>query len=104
MQMTDQEIIASYQQAKNKSKQIQILAELNACGWEAIADILKSGGIAFRPKKKNIGKNGIPWTKEETETVLAMRFEENRSIQEIADRLGRDASSVRAYIYRLKKK
>ena len=48
MQMTDQEIIASYKGAKDKSKQIGILAELNDCGWTQIADTLKAGGIEFQ--------------------------------------------------------
>lgn len=44
MQMTDNEIVRSYQHAKNRTKQISILAELNACSKAEIRDILEKNG------------------------------------------------------------
>ena len=48
MQMTNDEIIMSYRQAKNRSEQIKILSELNACKVDDICTILKEGGVDGR--------------------------------------------------------
>ncbi len=48
MQMTDDEIIVSYRQAKNRGEQIKILSELNACTVDEICTILKAGGVDGR--------------------------------------------------------
>lgn len=48
MQMTNDEIIMSYRQAKNRSEQIKILSELNACTVDEICTILKAGGVDGR--------------------------------------------------------
>ena len=54
--MTVEEIIRSYTQAKDKSKQIGILADLNGCDKEKIRAILISKGCQMptkgRPKKE----------------------------------------------------
>lgn len=101
MQMTEQEIIASYKGTKDKSKQIGILAELNGCGWEQIADTLKAGGVEFQPKKKRA--QGTPWSQEEKEAILRMR-EEGKSYREIGEKLGREESAVRSCANRLDSK
>lgn len=44
MQMTETEIVRSYQHALNRTKQISILAELNACSKAQIRDILEKNG------------------------------------------------------------
>ena len=44
MQMTEAEIVRSYQHALNRTKQISILAELNACSKAEIRDILEKNG------------------------------------------------------------
>lgn len=44
MQMTEAEIVRSYHHAKNRTKQISILAELNACSKAEIRDILEKNG------------------------------------------------------------
>lgn len=54
MMMTDGEIVTSYREAKNKSAQIGILAELNATSEDIIKTILKSKGIDLR--SANAGK------------------------------------------------
>ena len=99
MQMTEQEIVTSYKGAKDKSKQIGILAELNACGWQEIADILAAGGVQFQPKKRK--SQGVPFTQQERETVLRMR-EEGKSFREIGKALGRTEGGVRACAGRMK--
>lgn len=48
MQMTNEEIVMRYRQAKIKGDQVQILAELNACPVERIIGILVSAGIDNR--------------------------------------------------------
>lgn len=40
MQMTNDEIRRNYAEARNKSKQVGILADLNECSRDAIKDIL----------------------------------------------------------------
>ena len=48
MQMTEDEILREYQQAKNPAEQITILAQLNACTEGEIIGILKAKGIDGR--------------------------------------------------------
>lgn len=64
MQMTVEEIIRNYTQAKDKSKQIGILADLNGCDKEKIRAILISKGCQMptkgRPKKTNVKKTTCP--------------------------------------------
>lgn len=48
MQMTSEEILRDFRQAKHKKEQIKILAELNACSVEEIVDILKAQGVDGR--------------------------------------------------------
>ena len=56
MQMTVEEIIRSYTESKDKSKQIGILADLNGCDKEKIRSILRTRGVELptkgRPKKE----------------------------------------------------
>lgn len=48
MNMTNNEIVRNYQQAKNKRQQIEILADLNETDKDTIKGILKAGGIDLR--------------------------------------------------------
>lgn len=48
MEMSDKEILRSYNNAESKSKQIKILADLNACSTQQIKDVLSSNGIKLR--------------------------------------------------------
>ncbi|MBR0483247.1 MAG: hypothetical protein IJJ69_00530 [Oscillospiraceae bacterium] len=52
MQMTNEEICQSYQQAKQKAKQIQILAELNACQKAEIIAVLEESGVQVGVRAK----------------------------------------------------
>jgi hypothetical protein len=54
MMMTDGEIVKNFREAKNKSAQIGILAELNATSEDIIKTILKSKGVDLR--SANAGK------------------------------------------------
>ena len=51
MEMKPSEILQSYENAQYKTKQIGVLAELNACSKDEITDILKEMGAEL-PKKK----------------------------------------------------
>lgn len=48
MQMSNEEIVKNYREAKGKAKQLGILAKLNACDEQKIKDILTEGGIDYR--------------------------------------------------------
>ena len=57
MQMTNEEICRSYQQARHKAKQIQILAELNACQKAEIIAVLEENGVQVGIRaKKTLGE------------------------------------------------
>lgn len=45
MEMTNEEILRSYRQAKDPRNQITVLAELNLCGTAKIVEILIKGGV-----------------------------------------------------------
>ena len=70
MQMTVEEIIRNYTQAKDKSKQIGILADLNGCDKEKIRAILISKGCQMptkgRPKKETTEKKIESYVKKVT--------------------------------------
>ena len=72
MQMTVEEIIRSYTQAKDKSKQIGILANLNECEKEKIRAILISKGCQMptkgRPRKTSTSTKRTTSTKKSTST------------------------------------
>ena len=68
MQMSNADIVKMYREAKDKKAQIEILADLNACGKEKILDILKDGGVSpaemprNRKKPESDGKSERPVT------------------------------------------
>ena len=45
MVMTNEDIVRSWKEAKDRRAQIKILAELNVCSQEYIIEILKEGGV-----------------------------------------------------------
>lgn len=65
MVMTNEDIVRSYREAKDRRAQIKVLAELNVCPQELIIEILKEGGIDWRELPKARKK------KEETAFTLA---------------------------------
>ncbi|MCR4739154.1 MAG: hypothetical protein K5886_02705 [Lachnospiraceae bacterium] len=60
MQMTNEEIARSYREAKDKKKQIGILAELNLCSRTEIEYILRDEGLhpGYQRKPKEPKKSG----------------------------------------------
>ena len=72
MQMTTEEIIRSYTTAKDKSKQIGILADLNGCDKEKIRAILISKGCQMptkgRPRKTSTSTKRTTSTKKKEPT------------------------------------
>lgn len=54
MVMTNEDIVRSYKEAKDRRAQIKVLAELNVCPQELIIEILKEGGVDWRelPKQR----------------------------------------------------
>lgn len=48
MEMTTDEIVRSFREAKDRRKQVTILAELNDCSVEEIRSTLVAGGISWR--------------------------------------------------------
>jgi hypothetical protein len=65
MQMTNDEIVKSWQEAKDRTAQIKILAELNLCPKEVIIDILKQSGVD--PRKLPRKRSGKPFVLSEAE-------------------------------------
>ena len=65
MQMTNEEIVRSYNEAKHKGKQIGILADLNVCPKDVIIDIIVEGGIDKRAFARYKGENNIKRVKRE---------------------------------------
>lgn len=53
MLMTSSEIARAVRLAKNPSKQVKILAELNFCKVEEIIEALRSEGIKVRVKQRS---------------------------------------------------
>lgn len=49
MQMTDDEIVRHYREARNKAKDITVLADLNACKPKEIREILIKAGELPQP-------------------------------------------------------
>lgn len=64
MQMTEAEIVKSYQRAEKKRDQIKILAELNACQKQTIRDILEKHG-------EEVPKTGNRYTVKKPEVTEA---------------------------------
>lgn len=58
MEMTTDEIVRSFREAKDRRKQVTILAELNDCSVEEIRSTLVAGGISWRelPRAPRTGK------------------------------------------------
>lgn len=82
MQMTNEEIVRDYNAAKNKSKQIRVLADLNQVSPSEIRAILADAGVEgvkkpekIMPRKKQEAvpaPSGLPEVYGRIETILAM--------------------------------
>lgn len=65
MQMTNEEIVKSYNEANHKGQQIGVLADINVCPKEVIIDILVEGGVDPRAFSRYKGKNLVKAVKSE---------------------------------------
>lgn len=76
LHMTEGEIVARYNQAKNRMAQIKILAELNSCDKGEIVDVLKARGCELPGQ----------YTKKKVETPeAAMRQPETPEASELTE-------------------
>ena len=54
LQMTVEEIVRSYREAKDKAVQVGILADLNLCSKETIRRVLVEGGGLIRASSREL--------------------------------------------------
>ena len=83
MEMTDNEIVRSYREARDKGKQVKILSQLNLCEIGEILDILTKNGV--KPQELPRTRRG----KAKTETVESPPQASNQE-QETADQRRRE--------------
>lgn len=76
--MSEFEIITSYRQAKTKSQQITILAEINLCERSDIIELLRLNGVYSSPS--SVGRR---WTEAECRR-LDQLLDRNVSTRELA--------------------
>lgn len=70
MDMTPDEIVVSYRQAKEKGKQLNILADLNVCSVDDIVKVLvEHGGYQLERRSRSRGKAKLLREKAPTEPV-----------------------------------
>lgn len=91
--MTDTEIRAEYNTAKDKRKQVEILADLNACSAAQMIDKLKELGCEVDEAPKRTYK------KLDTEKVLEL-YRKGMTQRKIAEELGTAQSTIRSFLYR----
>ena len=79
MQMTNAEILKSYNEAKHKGKQIEILSDLNACPKQLIVDILIAEGVDPRSFSRFKGENLVKKVKGEVKAHEAKKAKEDEA-------------------------
>ena len=81
MVMTDEDILRSWNEAKDRCAQARILADLNVCSVDEIIDILKAQGVDGRqlPRKKK----AKPFLLSEGEAVSAAA--DSTAVPEVVD-------------------
>lgn len=87
MVMTKADIIAEYNQSKDRRKQITILADQNLVSEQAIVDILLAGGCSvpsYKYRKTATGARKAPTKAMETATETIPRSMATRMIVETA--------------------
>ncbi len=78
MFMSESEIVSRYRQAKSKTQQITILAQINMCDRSDIIELLALNGEYYR-----IDRCSQRWNAEECDRLEQM-FDRNMTIREIA--------------------
>ena len=105
--MTDNEIVRSYNEAANKTKQIGILADLTQRKVPDIVHILEENGAAlpesYKAKtEKHEYMERTAWTNEREARLLALR-EKGLTWEQITQEIGGNAKSVSLHYYKLRK-
>ncbi len=98
--MSDNEIIRSYNEAKNKDKQIGILCDLTQRKKEDIINVLKTGGAVPSPDVHYV--KGARWTPERDARLLELK-EKGLTWEDIANQIGGTAKAVSMHYYSLTK-
>lgn len=101
MSYTDEELINLYKEAKDKNKQIGILADLKCCDVKEILEMLQENGLISGVKKKSEkGK----WTPERL-GELQHFLDEGLCYRDIGERMGENEKCITNAVsnYKLKK-
>lgn len=101
MSYTDEELINLYKEAKDKNKQIRILADLKCCDVKEILEMLQENGLISGVKKKSEkGK----WTPERL-GELQHFLDEGLCYRDIGERMGENEKCIANAVshYKLKK-
>ena len=101
MSYTDEELIELYKEAKDKNKQIGILADLKCCDVKEILEMLQENGLISGVKKKSEkGK----WTPERL-GELQHFLDEGLCYRDIGERMGENEKCIMNAVsnYKLKK-
>ena len=105
MEMSNEEIVRRYRQAKNKRSQVNILAQLNCCSKDEIIEVLKQEGITDkqlpRAERSDKGKkkSGEPAVEaKETEITAPLEKQETNSQEEEKNKLNSSTVDVNILI------
>jgi DNA-binding CsgD family transcriptional regulator len=105
--MTDNEIVRSYNEAANKTKQIGVLADLTQRKVPDIVHLLEANGAtlpenykARSEKSEYMGRTA--WTNEREARLLALK-EKGLTWEQIAQEIGGTAKSVSMHYYKMRK-
>ena len=97
MLMTNDEICVQYRHAKNKERQIKILAELNVTTKQEIIEVLKQGGMVVPEQKPPAPKADKPKRQKvfriNTELVRSL-YDKQMTDKEIAAQMGLNVSTI----------
>ena len=104
MQMTKDEILTSFKQAKNPTEQVRILADLNATDVPTIKRILLEGGVDIRKLPRERQKAAPAKPKEKAAPSILQQLEKERErlqvrkvqIAEIVPKLQEEDASLDA--------
>lgn len=96
MEMTNDEIVVRYRQAKEKGKQLNILADLNACSVDDIVNVLvEHGGYKLDRLSRSRGKAKL-LKKEESDKIVEnlMGKHVEKAIEKAADKQLEKAKNI----------
>ena len=104
MDMTPDEIVVRYRQAKDKAEQLQILADLNDCTVDGIINVLcEHGGYKpqFFNKAKVKLKKQIPYKKSEIIPEPPKPEQEKKTVDSALDLLRAEIAELNRQQYQL---